>query len=125
MAKQYDATTKHLVQLDPAAWLQYVGLPPTGPARVLNVDLSTVTAEADEVIEVAAAEPWLAHLEFQTSHDPTLGVRLLRYNVLLHHRHEQPVQSVAVLLRPEAEGRSLTGRLEIGLPGRIPYLTFD
>ena len=67
MAKRYDAATKHLVEVDPGAWLRYLGLTPAGPVEVVNVELSTVTAEADQVVRVDEAQPWLVHIEFQAS----------------------------------------------------------
>jgi hypothetical protein len=49
------------------------------------------------------------HLELQTSRDPELSRRLLRYNVLLYGRHGLPVHTAVVLLRPEADDPGLTG----------------
>lgn len=122
--KPFDATTKYLLERDPAAWLAYVGLRPSGPVTVVDSDVSTVVAEADKVIRVSGARTWLAHLEFQSGVDVQLGERLLHYNALLRYRHGLPVQSVAVILRPEADSPALTGVLRGELPdGRI-YLEF-
>ena len=52
MSKPFDATTKRLLELDPAGWLTCVGLPVTGPVRAVDSDLSTVTAEADTILQV-------------------------------------------------------------------------
>lgn len=76
-ARPFDATLKHLVELDPAAWLAYLGLT-AGPADVIDADLSTVLAEADKVIRVGGPSPGLVQLEFQASYDRTLGERLLQ-----------------------------------------------
>ena len=73
---------------------------------MIDSDLSTVTAEADKVFRVVGPEPYLVHIEMQSSADPTLPRRLLRYNVLLDYRHDIRVWSVAILLRPEAESRT-------------------
>ncbi len=116
MAKSYDATTKELFQADPATLLAYLGLHPTGPVDVIDADLSTVTAEADQVYRVGGPNPYLVHVEMQSSADATLPRRPLRYNVLLDYRHDARVWSVAVLLRPEADGPSLSGRLDLQLP---------
>jgi hypothetical protein len=109
MAKAFDATTKQLVEAFPADWLRYVGLPLDGKVSVVDADVSSVTAAADKVIRVDAAQPYLAHLEFQSSGDPNLDRRMLLYNTLLRARHGLPVWSVVVLLRPEARSGA-TGR---------------
>jgi hypothetical protein len=83
---------------------------------VLDSDLSTITAEADKVFRVSGPEPYLVHVEMQSSADTTLPHRLLRYNVLLDYRHKMRVWSVAILLRPEAEAATLTGSLDLRLP---------
>lgn len=125
MAKPFDAATKHLVEVDPAAWLAYVGLTSAGRLDVIDADLSTVTAEADKVVRVeAAGRLALVHFELQATHDRSLGQRLLRYNVLLHTRHGLPVRSIAVLLRPAADGLDLTGQFELAHPDGEPYLRF-
>ncbi len=116
MAKPFDATTKDLLESDPVAWMTYLGLHPQGAVEVIDSDLSTITAEADKVFRVVEPEPYLVHIEMQSSADATLPRRLLRYNVLLDYRHNLRVWSVAVLLRPEAEASTLTGSLDLRLP---------
>jgi predicted transposase YdaD len=64
------------------------------------------------------------HIELQSSDDRTLPRRLLRYNVLLDLRHDLPVRSVAVLLRPEADSPDLIGTLRRRLPGGDVHLEF-
>lgn len=39
--KPFDVTTKQLVETDPAAWLEYVGLPPA-QVQIIDADLSTL-----------------------------------------------------------------------------------
>jgi hypothetical protein len=124
MAKPFDATTKELFQADPVALLAYLGLHPAGPVEVIDANLSTVTAEADTVYRVSGPEPYLVHVEMQSSADATLPRRLLRYNALLDLRHEQRVWSVAVLLRPEADGPAMTGSLSLRLPDGRPVHDF-
>jgi predicted transposase YdaD len=111
MAKTFDALTRSLLESYPADWLSQLGLIHGEPVRVVNSDLSTLTAEADKVIRVDGPEPWLVHVELQTGYDRSLPRRLLRYNALLNVRHDLPVHTVAVLLRPEADGPELTGVL--------------
>jgi len=129
MAKPFDATTKQLVEAQPAAWLEFAGLLTRGRGtatiEVIEADLSTVTAEADRVLRVTeAAASYLAHLEFQSGYDATMGERLLRYNALLRYRHALPVRSVVVLLRPEADGPAVNGLVESGSEAAQDLLRF-
>ena len=124
MSKPFDSTTKRLLEIDPAGWLTCVGLPVTGPVRAVDSDLSTVTAEADTIIQVGEPADYLAHIEVQSGHDLTLPRRLLHYNVLLNYRHEQPVRSVAVILNKAADSPSLNGHHRVLLPDGTCYLDF-
>ena len=91
MAKPFDAATKHLVEVDPLAWLRYVGLPGT-EAELMDADLSTVTSEADRIIHVRGPE-YLAHIEMQASYKTDMHVRVLVYGVLAFAKYGLPVQS--------------------------------
>jgi hypothetical protein len=81
--------------------------------------------EADHVFHIGGPDPWLVQIEFQASSDPRLVHRMDIYSTLLERRHRLPVQSVAVLLRPEAESPSLTGLDERRLPHGRMYRTFQ
>jgi hypothetical protein len=50
---------------------------------------------------------------------------VLHYNVLLGVRHRVPVRSLVILLRPEADGRDLTGTVHWRWPSGQTYLTFE
>jgi hypothetical protein len=63
MSNPFDETLKHLVETQPSAWLEYVGMPGR-QAEVIDADLSTLTAEADKVIKVRARKSSLVHLEW-------------------------------------------------------------
>jgi hypothetical protein len=120
LPKPFDATTKYLWRAGPDDWLALASLVPDGPLKILDAELSMVSTAADCAIQVNGPEPWLVHLELQSSNSKLLIWRLLRYNVLLSERHKLPVLSVVILLRPEADRADLTGRLEHRLPsGRI------
>ena len=112
MAKTYDAILKHLVEAYPAAWLAGVGWPTAGPVRVIDADVSTVTAGADKVICVEGEPSWLMHLELQAGPDMELIDRAHLYNVVLRRRHGVPVRSALFLLRREADSPRFTGLLE-------------
>ena len=111
MSKLFDALTRSLLEKYPADWLNQLGLIHGEPVRVMNSDLSSVTAEADKVIRVDGPEPWLVHIELQAGYDRTLPRRLLRYNALLNLKHDLPVHTVAILLHPGADGPELSGVL--------------
>jgi predicted transposase YdaD len=123
-AKPYDPTLKALVETDPGAWPAFLG-GPTGPTEVIDADIATVSGAADKVLRVSGGPPYLLHLEFVAGHDTaTLPRKLHVRNGLLEDRHEMPVRSAAVLLRPAADSPQLTGVYERGFPGEEPYLTF-
>lgn len=72
---RYDATTKHLVEAAPLDWVALAGFPNATAARMVDTDVSTVTAQADKIILVEDAQPWLLHIEFQAAYDPRIGLR--------------------------------------------------
>lgn len=49
----------------------------------------------------------------------------MQYHVLLHHRHQIPVETTVVLLRPAADDRGLTGRFELHSPSGRPTTSFN
>jgi predicted transposase YdaD len=111
LAKPFDAITRTLLRAHPDDWLALFGLGRGLPVRVVDSDLSTITAEADKVLQVDGPAPCLIHVEVQSSYDPSLPRRLFRYNALLDLRHELPVHSVAVLLWRDADGPAIDGVL--------------
>ena len=124
MSKPFDATLKAILEASPTNWPRLAGLR-VGQAEVIDSDISTVTAATDKVIRILGDHPYLLPIDFQGSPDSSLPDRVLVYNVLLRYRHKIPVQSVVVLLRPEANLRTITGLHEISHPGEVePYLTF-
>jgi len=77
MSKQYDATLKDLAGLDPANFLAEVDAPPTLPVRLLNVDLSTVTAATDLVFGLGDPLQEIVHLDAQAGPDADKHLDLL------------------------------------------------
>jgi predicted transposase YdaD len=122
MAKPFDVTLKHLMDKYPKDWLGLLGIDPEGPVKSIDADVSTVSLSADKVYRIA--NKWLLHWEMQSSYMGLLPDRLHLGNTVLHHRHKLPVQSVAVLLRPEADGRAMTGVLHKRHPTGRQYLEF-
>lgn len=124
MSKRFDATLKTLLEVSPVDWPRLAGHP-VKRAEVIEADVSTITAATDKVVRVFGEYEGLMHFDFQAGPDGSLTRRVVGYNVLLEARHKMPVQSVVVLLRPEANLRSLTGVYERWFPGSAqPNLIF-
>lgn len=109
MARPFDAALKELIGAYPRDWVEQLGFRPAGEVRVVEAELSTVSAEADKLLLVEEPTPWLLHLELQSGADGSLDERMLRYNVLIRERHRLPVHSAVFLLRPQADAASNTG----------------
>jgi len=123
-AKRIDPTLKALVETEPESWPEFCG-GPTGPTRVIDADIATVSGAADKVLHVAADPPYLLHLEFVAGHDTAALPRKLHVrNGLLEDRHDLRVRSVAILLQPEANSPQLTGVYERSFPDEDSYLLF-
>jgi predicted transposase YdaD len=125
VSKPFDPTLKDLVECGPEDWVALAGLPPA-PTRIIDADVATVSGAADKALHVAADPPYLLHLEFLAGHDTAEQPRLLhKRNLLLEDRHDLPVRTVLVVLRPEADSPLLTGLRQRTFPGEAePYTTF-
>jgi hypothetical protein len=122
----FDTRTRYLVQAYPADWLAFLGFDATGTVEVVDANLTAVSAEVDKVLRVRVAGTGrLVHLEFQSSYDPTIGARMMRYNAMLHEERRFPLASVLVLLRPAANGPATSGTYQVALPDdEEPYFSF-
>ncbi len=124
MSKPYDVTLKAMLEASPADWPRLAGFT-VGRAEVIDADVSTVTAATDKVLRLSGKVDAIMHFDFQAGPDAGLPRRVHGYNALLEERHGLPVHSVVVLLRPQADLRSITGRYEQRFPGVAePYLIF-
>lgn len=125
MSKPFDASPKALLQFGPADWPAFVGVKARS-VRIVDADVSTVTAATDKVLVVRGpGGSRIQHYEFQSSPDRMLPLRTHWYNGLLEKRHLMPVESIVLLLRPEANLRTITGEYTRSMPGeREPYLRF-
>ncbi len=119
MPKPLDATMRNLFELEPAAWAEVFDAPVPEPAdvRIIDSNLSTVTAESDKLVLIGGPNPYIFHPEFLSGRAPGYPEHLHWYNALASHRHGLPVRSVVVLLRPAADGPELTGAYEQAVPG--------
>jgi hypothetical protein len=120
VSKPFDVTMRELFELEPAAWLEFLGIPVPDPSlvKVIDSNVSTVAAEADKVVRVGGKEPLIVHTEFLSGRNVTQPEQAHWYNTLLGHRHKVPVWTVVVLLRPVADGPELNGTYEKTFPGR-------
>jgi predicted transposase YdaD len=109
MSKPFDVATKQLVESNPLAWLRFLGLQGE-TAELIDADLATVVAEADRVLRVTNPD-YLAHFELQASYRKDMGDRMFFYNAVAYYRYRQPVESAVLLLRKEADGPALSGRV--------------
>jgi predicted transposase YdaD len=124
VTKRYDAATRTLSERHPEDWLPLVRLDRGLPVEVVDSNVSTVSAETDKVLKVGGPSPGIVHVEVQSTYDPSIPLRLLRYNVLLRARHDLPVLSAVVLLVPRADGPALTGLYTSEWPdaaGRVEF----
>src|SRR5690348_4468837 len=111
MSKPFDATMRKLFELAPAAWLEFLGIRVPDPSlvRVIDSNVSTISAETDKAVWVGGPEPWIVHTEFLSGRDLAQPAQAHWYNTLLERHHHVPVWSVLVLIRPAADGPELTG----------------
>jgi predicted transposase YdaD len=123
-AMKFDATLKTLLEESPGDWPVLAGQPPVR-VDVIDADVSTVSGATDKVLRLHGPPPSIMHFDFQAGPDASVPRRLNTYSSVLEDRHELPVRSVVVLLRPAANLSTITGTYQMQLPGDPePYRTF-
>jgi hypothetical protein len=110
MPMPFDATLKDIVATHTPNYEAALGLP-SGPAAVLNVDLSTLSAATDVALGYGDPVERIFDINFQASFAKNLPRRVLLYNAVFHYRFNVPVHSIVVLLRPAADAPNLTGQI--------------
>jgi hypothetical protein len=119
MAMTFDATLKDMGRDSPQGFLAAFDQPPTGPVKLLNVDLSTVTTAADLILGLGDPLTEIIHIEFQASAAARKHRALMVYHALLFDHYSVPVHTVIILLRPEAEHANVNGAIVYApRPGR-------
>jgi hypothetical protein len=124
MAKPFDAGVRVLIEQYLPDWLALAPRKAQGPVRVIDSDLSTITAEADKLLYIEDPQPWILHLEPQANWDGNLEKRVSWYNEIVGYKHDCLVHSVIVLLRREADSPRLTGDFVQQFSGSPPYRVF-
>jgi len=118
MAMTFDATLKDMGRESPQGFLAAFDRPPAGPVRLLNVDLSTVTAAADLILGLGEPLAEIIHLDFQSSAAAWKHADEMAYNALLFAHYHVPVHTI-ILLRPQAAHANLNGVIRYApRPGR-------
>jgi predicted transposase YdaD len=130
MSKPYDATIKQLLADFATDWVEWIvpglGMPADTKVVPFDPELSTVQLAADKVFRLEPPARGLLHVEFQTTWGGKLPARLHTYNTILHDRYEdEPVYSVAILLRKDADATAMTGTFTRQYPNGRAYLRFD
>jgi len=110
--KRYDATFKTLFRSYPDAWAALLGVR-DHQFMVQDTDLSIVSRAGDAGLRVDFDnEDGVEHLEVQASYDPKLVERLILYHGIQRATRGVPAAMTLLLLRPEASGPHLTGKVE-------------
>jgi len=127
MSKPFDATLNALIDLRASQWADCfarVAGTPVGPSKPVDTDLAT-TLQADRVFRIGGKRPYMLHLELEANPRTGIPAELLRYNTLIAHQHDLPVETVLILLRPKAFTRDMTGRFQrVGVTGK-PITDFN
>jgi hypothetical protein len=119
MAMTFDATLKDMGRDSPQGFLATFDQPPTGPVRLLNVDLSTVTALADLILGLGEPLAEIIHFDFQSSAAAWKHADAMAYHALLFAHYHVPVHTVILLLRPAAAHSNMHGAIHYApRPGR-------
>jgi predicted transposase YdaD len=92
--------------------------------EVIDTDVSTVSAAADKALLIRDPEPWVLHVELQSSWDGTMPRRLHHYNAFLEYRWEVAVHSLVILLRREADSPQMDGTYQRAFGTETPYRYF-
>jgi hypothetical protein len=109
MAMTFDATLKDMGRESPLGFLATFDQPPALPVKLLNVDLSTVTALADLILGLGDPLAEIVQLDFQSSAAAWKHADVMAYHALLYAHYHVPVHTVIILLRPEAAHANLNG----------------
>src|SRR3954468_15984992 len=69
---QGDAILRKLVGMDPSAFLKLIGMPATGPIKLIESGIFPHILPVDRVVRIPAPEPWIAVVGLAASRDPDL-----------------------------------------------------
>jgi hypothetical protein len=119
MTMTFDATLKDMGRDSPLGFLAAFDQPSALPVKLLNVDLSTVTAAADLILGLGDPLAEIVQLDFQSSAKAWKHADLMVYHALLFAHYHVPVHTIIILLRPEAAHSNVNGVIRYApRPGR-------
>jgi predicted transposase YdaD len=96
---RWDIFSKLLIGARPEQYVRWL-LPGATLVETLDTALKIQELLTDGLLKVSIdGKPALLHVEFQSYDDPTMGSRMLKYNVLAEHQYKLPVYSIVVYLR--------------------------
>jgi predicted transposase YdaD len=101
---RYDAVLKKLLTEDPASWVNLLGAEGAETLTLVETEFQTIQATVDKLIRAEGEYTWLIHVEFQAGYHAKIGLRIVRYSAIIEHETGLPVQSVLILLSPDADG---------------------
>ena len=108
MSFPLDATMNDIVRDRPVDYGETFGAHGR-PTRLLNVDLSTLSAASDVVLGFGEPLEEILDINFQSGPDRFLASRVEMYRAVLHHQYHLPVRTLLVLMRPQADHANFTG----------------
>jgi predicted transposase/invertase (TIGR01784 family) len=102
MTKVWDDTVKRLVRANPQDFVSWL-LERAQFKDLLSVELKNRTIVSDILLLVLIdGEEVLLHIEFQSTDDEDMALRLLEYNVLATREHKRRVYSCVIYLRKDS-----------------------
>ncbi len=112
MSGPFDSIFKELLLEHPESLLRLLNLPVGDQVTSENTDLSASSRRADILLRVSNPD-YLVQIEMQTSYDASMPKRMLEYYVLSSLRYSilPDMECVLLLLRPQADGKLLSGVL--------------
>src|SRR5438270_2478257 len=124
--KRFDASLKDIVEVHPLDWARLLGAASARSVRVIDAEVSTVSAAADKAMVIDDGGPeWVLHPEFVSGRDLALPRNTWWYNCVFHRRRGCLVRSVVLLLRPAADGPDVNGAYVLRFPDEAEaYNTF-
>ena len=96
----------------------------------ISGSLPSTEHRADFLARVIGDKDFIAHIEFQTEHDPNMPMRMLSYYARILHTHKLPVYPIVVYLRQRdariesTYNSSIGGRDVIAFKHHLTYSTF-
>ena len=109
MAQPFDVTLKEMLSHDARDFGAVFHLPAL-PGKVLNVDLSTLTAATDIALGFGEPLSEIVDINFQSGPDSGVPSRCHLYSAALNFRYGVPIRTILVLLRSKANLAAIDGK---------------